>query len=612
MTTLIFSENFESSAIGIIPSTGTSWRQHVDVSGRNRWIIGDASGVLNGTKSTYISDTSGATLGLYTYLASSASTSRLVSPSINTVGAYDNLNLFFNYKCNGEVATTLLDYGTLEYSLDGSGFTVIGPAYQGVSTTTMVSVNLPAACLNKSSLYLGWRWSNDNATLSNPPFGIDNILLYGFKNSCFNVLFNENFESFPIKVVDTSGTSWRQRIDASGTNRWVFGDSSSNSTRSAYISNTVGSTGPFANTYTNSFTTNTKLISPPINTSGSIGLLLLSFNYLSNGADNAFGSGYTTATMPRDYGIIEYSTDGSGFNEFSNRLYNVTSTTNIRLLLPDACLNQSQLYLGWKWINNSNSTGTSPPFNIDDIVLYSTTVITITPLNSLSLETDEPANIYYSITNATTVTVTGLPVSLSYTFSKNILRIYGTPDVASSSLITISASNPSLSSIIITKTDTITVTVPTITAGLPCITANSILQGRTVSTLNINNTITVESGTGGTTIASISRLKRYDVSGLLVYNINNDTSNNCNITGKTLIKRTNQSTSETVEVNNLSQGFLPDVVSSTSNYNGLVYRIELDTSGIRFAPISSNGSTPISLEMPCKKDETNIPLGTLF
>lgn len=166
-TANLFAEDFESG--------GAGWTVG-NAAGNNQWAIAGTAGVLNGTRSSYISRNGG---GSFTYQANSSSTSRLRSPAINATGI-SNMTLSFDFQCNGEInGGNLFDYGFLSYSLNGTTFfnfvgNGAGTPFQGVSTTTNFTVALPAAC-NNTTFYLGFNWINDNSVRNNPPFIVDDI-----------------------------------------------------------------------------------------------------------------------------------------------------------------------------------------------------------------------------------------------------------------------------------------------------------------------------------------------------------------------------------------------------------------------------------------------------
>ncbi|WP_375562240.1 M43 family zinc metalloprotease [Bernardetia sp. OM2101] len=197
VTQTLFSENFESYAAGAV-SGGWTIATVGTANGSNNWVFGENGG-MTGTRSAYI--TNNATTRPQAYTITSTSRRRLVSPSINTVGA-TNLQLSFDFKLEGEVTGTAYDYGRLMYSTSPTGpFTAItGPAdgtnngtpanatpFYGQPNSTAYTVTLPAACQNQATLYLVWRWDNDGSVGTSPPFTVDNIVLTGSRLQEFPV-----------------------------------------------------------------------------------------------------------------------------------------------------------------------------------------------------------------------------------------------------------------------------------------------------------------------------------------------------------------------------------------------------------------------------------------
>ncbi len=169
----IYSENFTSPG---------AWGQSTS-GGSNIWRLGNNAGTTStfgaANNCAYVSQNT----TTFTYSLPSASTSRLESPAISALNT-SNLQLTFDYVCNGEFSSgTYWDYGTLWYSIDGgtNWLQMNSTSYQGVSAKTTITVPLPSGAANVADLRLGFQWDNDNNTGSQPPFGIDNIVLKGDK-----------------------------------------------------------------------------------------------------------------------------------------------------------------------------------------------------------------------------------------------------------------------------------------------------------------------------------------------------------------------------------------------------------------------------------------------
>jgi Zn-dependent metalloprotease len=170
----IFSQDFTAA---------TGWISANSTGANSTWRIGN-----NASTTTYFGASnncafvSSNTTG-FQYTASTGATqaTRLQSPSISTINA-SNIKLTFDYVCNGELdGGTYYDFGTLQYSIDGgTNWNAINATkYQGTTTKTTITVNLPAGAENAAALMLGFRWDNDNTIQNQPPFGIDNVVLRG-------------------------------------------------------------------------------------------------------------------------------------------------------------------------------------------------------------------------------------------------------------------------------------------------------------------------------------------------------------------------------------------------------------------------------------------------
>ena len=184
----LFTQNFESATNGTTLPSG--WTTPATTGATNVFVIGPNAG-LGGTKALYISNNTTTLPNSYTL---TSTTNRAVqTPVINTTGMA-NLLLNFSIVSAGEVfGTTVYDFGALYYSTTPTGpFTqIVGPAYAtntftnggsgfyNITQPSTVSLYLPEACEGLSTLYLTWRWRNDNTDGSQPPIAIDDIVLTG-------------------------------------------------------------------------------------------------------------------------------------------------------------------------------------------------------------------------------------------------------------------------------------------------------------------------------------------------------------------------------------------------------------------------------------------------
>ena len=168
----IFSENFTAAG---------AWTQSTSSGATNIWRVGSNAGTTTpfgaGNTCAYVSQNT----TTFTYSLTASSTARFESPAINTINK-SNLQLTFDYICNGELTSGVVyDYGTLWYSVDGgtNWLQMNSTKYQGISAKATLTVPLPAAANNVANLKIAFRWDNDNSVGTQPPFGIDNIVLKG-------------------------------------------------------------------------------------------------------------------------------------------------------------------------------------------------------------------------------------------------------------------------------------------------------------------------------------------------------------------------------------------------------------------------------------------------
>ncbi len=311
VTQTLFSEDFESYPAGTVSN---GWTQ-VAVggnNGNNNWVFGENGG-MTGTRSAYISENIG-TRPL-TYDGGSTSRKRLLSPSINTVGATD-LQLAFNYRIEGETTGTVWDYGRLMYSTNGTAFIAItGPAdgtnngtnanaapFLQQPNLTAYSVTLPVACQNQATLYLVWRWDNDGSIDNDPPFTIDDIVLTG------SVL-----QEYPVENTLTSKEVYL------GANSTVYVVSSNNKVMAKLENNTahdygcttvaIDRVGTGQAAYTtlgaaNGLTQKSFRITPTNTSTENMGVTLYYTNAEKTGWEAATGLAWTTAKMHRTGGAI--------------------------------------------------------------------------------------------------------------------------------------------------------------------------------------------------------------------------------------------------------------------------------------------------------------------
>ncbi|HXH18808.1 MAG TPA: gliding motility-associated C-terminal domain-containing protein [Chitinophagales bacterium] len=257
-----------------------------------------------------------------------------------------------------------------------SGFTVntsvTNPscgACDGMATATPSGGNPP----------FSYSWSNGQTTqsASNLCAGTYTVTVTESAGSGSNVFWTEDFTS--------GGTGWTLNINGPGTNgananQWVINNNTSDcsscpSTGSGgnYLHVTCnpaditcfGSSGScvyspgvpiFSDAATDKYVT-----SPNISTIGKTGITL-TFWYMSDGESGS------------DYGLVRLSNNGgASWTDLPTQYFGVATCTQASVPIPAAYENIADFRIGFRWVNDNNTTGSDPPFLIDDIELSSAT-----------------------------------------------------------------------------------------------------------------------------------------------------------------------------------------------------------------------------------------------
>lgn len=122
-----------------------------------------------------------------------------------------------------------------------------------------------------------------------------------------------------------------------------------------------------ANAYTNTVSANAVAITRSINTVG-FKNIKLSFDYACQGelvGSTLFDFGrlrYTITTQSTNL-VVVTNTVGNPYY-----FYSTTGKTSVVVPLPAALENQTNLWIGFEWVNNASS-GSNPPFTIDNVVV---------------------------------------------------------------------------------------------------------------------------------------------------------------------------------------------------------------------------------------------------
>ena len=186
-TITLLNENFgTTTGTNAIP---TGWTVSNSGTATNKWVCNNANAATYGFTGNSLHISNGNTTAVnngtaaINYSTTVTTDARVTTPLFNITGLKD-LNLSFNYVCNGEViGTDIYDLGVLYYALNGStSYSVLtdglgNPAYfYQKNTLTNFNLQLPSFIQGNSSIRFLFRWISDNTGGSQPPFSIDDFL----------------------------------------------------------------------------------------------------------------------------------------------------------------------------------------------------------------------------------------------------------------------------------------------------------------------------------------------------------------------------------------------------------------------------------------------------
>jgi len=182
--TELFSEDFSScTGNNLLPQC--NWVE-ISTTSQNRWYIASTGCNINGN-SLSVANNSG------TPVPCSFTDNKLTNIiAYRTTGSFTtlchtNVTVSFNYKVGGSVN----DYGMVVYCLNSPGtfanwvnITTGGDGsgrYYGTGTLNASTINLPAGAMNQSTVYIGFKWYNDNSNNStlDQGFSVDDIVVTG-------------------------------------------------------------------------------------------------------------------------------------------------------------------------------------------------------------------------------------------------------------------------------------------------------------------------------------------------------------------------------------------------------------------------------------------------
>ncbi|MFH1319639.1 MAG: gliding motility-associated C-terminal domain-containing protein [Bacteroidota bacterium] len=164
----LLTEDFDACAEGILPICG--WNE---TGNGSPWTTTNNSCAITGLYSLAI----GSDAAYCEYNRDFTMSNRIAYMGFSSLG-YQMLNISFNWTGIGEPG---IDYGMVVYSTDGVTWTnVSGTQYQGQPAIQAVSnLTIPNPIDNDPTVYIGFRWIDNDNTGNFPGFTVDDIVIQG-------------------------------------------------------------------------------------------------------------------------------------------------------------------------------------------------------------------------------------------------------------------------------------------------------------------------------------------------------------------------------------------------------------------------------------------------
>ncbi|MFZ1527297.1 MAG: M43 family zinc metalloprotease [Ferruginibacter sp.] len=298
-------------------------------------------------------------------------------------------------------------------------------------------------------------------------------------------LLNENFGT--VTGSNQVPAGWTVTNSGTATNKFV-GNNAGASTygftgNTLHISNgnaTAVGNGTAAMAYTVTTTTDARVTTPTLNASG-MRNLSLTFDYVSNGEEDATGI--------YDFGVVYYSTDGGTtytiLRDATNNIITfigISTLTNFNITLPPSVNGTANLKFLFRWLND-NSVGNNPPFAIDNVVVTGNFIGVEAQANQPSTENVSAGTGTHSFYSGTD----GQIIAKVSNTSANIGCLTANVSAAGTALTTLTTNVGSYqrSSKVITLVPTVANTTATYTATLYYTTAEMAAWGASVPTLKL-------------------------------------------------------------------------------------------------------------------------------
>ena len=234
--TTIFSENFEgpgaaNRVLTTTPSSYNNWTVYIPTDGESYWYIGSsyyAYCIINGSYSLMV--TSNDYYCTYGMSGGYPYSSNKIAYRTFSATNYSNLTVDFKYKAGGESGA---DYGKVCYSTNGTTWTDLSATYiNKAAVTTVTNLALPASLNGAATVYLGFRWRNDNNYVDPNVLGfvIDDIVVKG-------TIACSGTPSAPVATAASSvgSTSFTANWNASANASAYYLDVSTSSSFSSFV-----------------------------------------------------------------------------------------------------------------------------------------------------------------------------------------------------------------------------------------------------------------------------------------------------------------------------------------------------------------------------------------
>jgi subtilisin-like proprotein convertase family protein len=351
--TTLMSENFEGGSNQVLTTAGgyNNWYVYLAVDGESYWYITSSyysycmisgSYALSVTSDDYYCTYGNS--GGYAY-----SSNKIAYKSFSASG-YSSLTLSFNYKAGGE---TGYDYGKVCYSTNGTTWTDLATTYTNkASTTAVTNLALPSSLNGLSTVYIGFRWVNNNNYVDPSTLGfvVDDIVVKG-SAACTGT------PSAPVATAATNvgpnsfTANWNASANASAYYLDVSTSSSFTTLLTSYNNKSVGNVTTYdVSGLTTGVTYYYRVRAKCVGTSGNSNTINLTTaaNYCNAGPTSGSGDGITRVTfntISNTTPINEYYGDYTSVTTPVS--INSTYTLSVKVTTFGALTNYQKAWIDW-------------------------------------------------------------------------------------------------------------------------------------------------------------------------------------------------------------------------------------------------------------------------